>query len=213
MQFPPSPTVALYFVRHGATSANQAGLRCGGDLDLPLTDDGRRQACEAALHLPRLSPPVGLIVSSDLRRTRETATILAATQPGVPVRVQPALGERRLGEWNLRPIDETQPWLDARITPPGGESEAEFEQRIRTAVQALAPQLHAAHMAGTRVLLVGSKGVARMLGQLSGQPGHAALGNSELATFHLPIALLQPAPAAPAPALDQASLATTGDLL
>jgi len=37
----------LHFVRHGATAANLVGLRCGGDIDLPLTDTGRRQALSA----------------------------------------------------------------------------------------------------------------------------------------------------------------------
>ena len=34
----------LRFVRHGATHANSAGLRCGGDLDLPMTALGHEQA-------------------------------------------------------------------------------------------------------------------------------------------------------------------------
>lgn len=223
MQYPNTPHAALYFVRHGATSANLAGLRCGGDLDLPLTDLGRRQAHAAARQVAALSPPVGLIVTSDLQRTRETAAVLAAALPGVAVLVAPALGERRLGEWNLRPIDETQPWLEACLPPPGGETEFEFVNRIRHAVQALAPQLTAASQAGTRALLVGSKGVGRVLGQLAGRPDRVELGNTEFASFLMPLPAgtapaaacttsAQSAPAAPAPAATPC-LATSGDLL
>ena len=41
----------LLFMRHGATAPNAAGLRCGGDVDLPLTDLGHRQAVQAAQRL------------------------------------------------------------------------------------------------------------------------------------------------------------------
>lgn len=37
----------LLFVRHGATAPNEAELRCGGDLDVPLSELGRAQAREA----------------------------------------------------------------------------------------------------------------------------------------------------------------------
>ena len=33
---------AVLFVRHGSTAPNLAGLRCGGDLDSPLTELGLR---------------------------------------------------------------------------------------------------------------------------------------------------------------------------
>ena len=38
----------LRCLRHGATVANLLGLRCSGDLDLPLAEVGRTQAVEAA---------------------------------------------------------------------------------------------------------------------------------------------------------------------
>ena len=104
----------LRFVRHGATSANTAGLRCGGDLDLPLTGLGRAQAEVAAQLIAELSPPVGLIVTSDLVRTRETAAIVARALPEVPIIIEAEFAERRMGDWNLRPIAETQAWWRPR---------------------------------------------------------------------------------------------------
>ncbi len=180
MQYTSTPGVPpLYFVRHGATAANAAGLRCGGDLDLPLTDTGRRQALAAADQVCSLLPRPRLLISSDLKRTRETAAVLAAALGGVPVMVMPGFGERRLGDWNLRPIAETQACLEAGHTPPGGEGEADFVARIARAVADLAPH-RAAHP-----LVVGSKGVARVLGLLAGLPQRLALDNAAFASFDL----------------------------
>jgi len=167
----------LRFVRHGATAPNLAGLRCGGDLDVPLTAVGRRQAADVAERIARLDPPVKLIVTSDLKRNRETADIIARKLPGVTLLVQPAFSERRLGEWNLQPIAATQPWFEARLTPPGGESDAEFTQRVAKAVRRIKQQL------AERPLLVGSKGVGRVLGELIGLPDRLDLGNAEVWEF------------------------------
>jgi probable phosphoglycerate mutase len=167
----------LRFVRHGATAPNLAGLRCGGDLDVPLLAAGRAQAAAAAERIARLEPPVRLIVTSDLKRNRQTADIIASALPGVTLLVEPAFSERRLGEWNLKPIADTQPWLEARRTPPGGESDAEFTRRVADAVRGIKQQLH------ERPLLVGSKGVGRVLGELIGLPQRLELGNAEIWEF------------------------------
>lgn len=169
----------LRYVRHGATAPNLAHVRCGGDLDVPLHDLGREQAYETARSLVALDPPIRLIITSDLRRTRETARIIAAQLNGVEIQVVPAFAERRLGDWNLLSIEETQPWLDARLTPPGGESDEEFTLRVGRAVQTVKPWLH------LQPLLVGSKGVARILGKLVGLPTRLDLGNAQLAEFRL----------------------------
>ena len=171
----------LRFVRHGATAPNLAGVRCGGDLDVPLTAMGRAQAAAVAERIARVEPPVKLIVTSDLKRTRETADIIArelsVVTPGVTMLVQPAFSERRLGQWNLRPIAETQPWLEARMTPPGGESDEQFTRRVAEAVRKIKRQL------ALRPLLVGSKGVGRVLGELIGLPDRLDLGNGEVWEF------------------------------
>ena len=161
----------LRFVRHGATAPNEAGLRCGGDLDAPLTDRGREQMHAAGRRLALLEPPVGLIVTSDLLRNRESAAIIAEYLPNATTLVQPVFAERRLGEWNLLPIEKTQPWFEARRTPPGGESDDEFMRRIAAAVRGIKRQL------ASRPLLVGSKGVARILGELIELPGRLELDN------------------------------------
>lgn len=172
-------TPPLCFVRHGATQANLAGLRCGGDLDIPLTDAGRRQAKAAARNVAARVPRIGLIITSDLKRTQETAAIIAAALPGTPIVVEPDLRERSLGAWNLCPLAETQAWIEARMTPPGGESDEDFTRRIARGLRRIKGRLH------ERPLLVGSKGVARVMGELAGWPGRLALANGEVAEFDL----------------------------
>lgn len=172
------PGGLLRFVRHGATAANLAGLRCGGDLDVPLTDIGRQQGIDAGRRIAQLAPSVGVIVTSDLQRTRETAALIAASLPGVPVVIEPAFAERRLGEWNLRSIESTRRLLEACCTPPGGESNAEFIDRVARALRMIKGFLV------KRPLLVGSKGVARVMAELIGLP-RLELGNGVVTEFDL----------------------------
>lgn len=169
----------LRFVRHGATAANGAGLRCGGDLDLPLTPLGLEQAELVAAQVAVLNPRVDLIVTSDLRRTRETAEAIVRRLPAVEVIVEPAFAERRIGRWNLLPVRESQPWFESGLTPPGGESDDEFVDRITRAVQTLKDELP------RHPLLVASKGVARVLGHLTGIEERLELENGDVFEFDL----------------------------
>ena len=174
-----APDQQLAFVRHGATQPNLAGLRCGGDLDVPLTELGRGQALLAARRILAKGPSVGLIVSSGLQRTDETARIIASQLGGIELLIEPGFVERHLGDWNLCPLTDTEPWLAAGMTPPGGECNARFSQRIEPALEQLLPLLH------RRPLLVSSRGVGRVLGELTGRPGRTVLGNGEVERFDL----------------------------
>lgn len=167
----------LVFVRHGVTAPNLAQLRCGGDLDAPLLELGRRQALLTAGRVADLHPGIALIVTSDLQRTRETAAIIASALGGIDIVVEPGFGERRLGAWNLMPIAGTQAALRRGDTPPGGESGREFIERIRAALLTLLPRLV------QQPLLVASKGVARALAEILGRPTGEPLGNGEFAEF------------------------------
>lgn len=169
----------LLFVRHGATAPNEAGLRCGGDLDVPLSDLGRSQVHDIAERIALLRPPIGLIVTSNLRRTRETAAIIKHRLGHVPLTVDAGFTERQLGGWNLLSLDETRPWLGGGMTPPGGESNDEFARRIGAALRRLLPRL------GERPLLVASRGVARILGELTGRAPRREHANTELDVFDL----------------------------
>jgi 2,3-bisphosphoglycerate-dependent phosphoglycerate mutase len=175
-----SPRPALLFMRHGATALNVAGLRCGGDIDLAMVDLGHQQVRQAAQRLAALDTRVGVIIVSDLQRTRQSAQIVARHLGNVDIVVEPAFNERRLGEWNRRPIADTQAELAAGVTPPGGESNAEFTRRIASAVVA-----HVLPRLAQRPLLVASKGVARVLDELAAPAARSAPGNADLIEFDL----------------------------
>jgi probable phosphoglycerate mutase len=167
----------IYFVRHGVTEPNFRGFRCGGDLDLPLMDIGCDQAYLLAKQVEKMNLRIGVIMTGSLIRTRQTASIISAVLGNLPVEVEPLLNERRLGQWNNKPIAETEEMLAARVTPPGGESEEEFNARITLALEHLRPHLD------RRPLLVSSKGVGRIMNGLLGGTGRMQVGNGEIVEF------------------------------
>lgn len=167
----------LYFVRHGVTEPNFRGFRCGGDLDLPLMDIGCDQAYLLAKQIEKMNLRIGVIVTGSLIRTRQTASIISGVLGNVPVEIDPLLNERRLGQWNNRPIAETEELLAAKVTPPGGEAEDDFTRRIGVALENLRPLLD------RRPLLVSSKGVGRVLNGLLGGQGRMQVGNGEIVEF------------------------------
>lgn len=64
----------LYFIRHGLTEMNVAGL-VAGTTDTPLVEAGRRQAHQASQQAKDLD--IDCIVSSPLSRALDTAHIIA----------------------------------------------------------------------------------------------------------------------------------------
>lgn len=66
--------IKLYFIRHGQSEYNKAGL-LAGSTNTPLTDLGREQARTAGIAAKDLG--VELIFASPLSRARETAEIMA----------------------------------------------------------------------------------------------------------------------------------------
>ncbi len=163
------------FMRHGETAYNRQGLRCGGDVDIPLTEEGEAQARGVGERLAATHPGIDVILAGPLQRTRLTAALVAESLAAPPILIHPGLVERRLGDWNGRPIGETQAALSAGETPPGGEGEGEFRLRVAATLADILAQPH------TLPLLVGSKGVARivcllMLGDTAATP----LGNAEV---------------------------------
>src|SRR5664279_2357579 len=116
----------LFFVRHGITEPNFRGFRCGGDLDIPMMDIGCDQAYLLAKQIEKMNLRVGVIIAGSLIRTRQTASIISGVLGTVPIEIEPLLNERKLGQWNNRPIAENEDMLKRGMTPPGGESEEQF---------------------------------------------------------------------------------------
>lgn len=170
---------SLILVRHGATQPNLDGLRCGGDLDAPLTDVGRLQVAQAARQVLAARWPVDAIFASDLQRTHESARIASELLGGLPVIIEPGFRERLLGDWNMQPVADNEVALAQGATPPGGESNAVFSARIDAAIGALLAR------GFTTPLLIGSRGVARVLRQRLGLPRSGPLSNGEVLQLDL----------------------------
>jgi probable phosphoglycerate mutase len=83
-------------VRHGETEWNRAS-RFQGGIDVPLNDNGRRQAQQAADFLKDV--PIDFAVSSTMLRPKETAEIILKSHPNVSLELQDALKEISHGLW------------------------------------------------------------------------------------------------------------------
>lgn len=128
--------MTLRLIRHAESRWN-AERRWQGQSDPSLTARGRRQAHDLVETL-RPKPPQ-TIVSSDLRRARETAEILGAAL-GIPVACDARLRERALGAWSgLFAHQVAARWPeelaalragDPTLRPPGGESLEEVRRRL-----------------------------------------------------------------------------------
>ena len=86
----------LYFVRHGQSEMNKAGLRAG-QVETPLTEEGREQAERAGLKAIGLH--IDHIISSPYSRAHDTAKIIAAAigYPAGKIELNSLLVERNFG--------------------------------------------------------------------------------------------------------------------
>ena len=116
----------LYLVRHGEAAAGG-----GEDAAPPLSDNGRRQAEAMATALAPLGPlPV---VTSPLRRTRETAAALEAAW-GAAAAVDPAVGEVPSPTDDLA---ERMTWLAGLLPMPMGQWPSHLQEWRRDVNHAL----------------------------------------------------------------------------
>lgn len=118
-----------------------------GQQDIPLDEEGHRQA--EALADTFQAVPLQRVLCSDLLRTRQTASPLAARH-GIELELDPRLREINYGElegtapcdwptlfpelmktWNFSSIDQA---------PPGGESRGELIQRCSAVLEELLDQ-------------------------------------------------------------------------
>jgi ribonuclease H / adenosylcobalamin/alpha-ribazole phosphatase len=135
-----NPTT-LVLLRHGETRFT-AEKRFSGSADDPgLSDRGQAQADLAAAHLARSKLSVDVVVMSPLRRSRETAAVVAAAL-SLDVEEDADLREADFGAWDgltYLEVEERFPrelaaWLvSASVAPPGGESFDAVARRVRAA--------------------------------------------------------------------------------
>ena len=137
---PTAPPTTLVLVRHGVTrhtAAKRFSGGLGGD-DPALSEEGLAQARDTADWLTGLGERVDAVVSSPVRRTRETAEVVAARLERT-VQVEPGFAEMEFGEWDGLTFAEVaerdkaglDAWLGSMdVAPPGGESFGTVRERV-----------------------------------------------------------------------------------
>ena len=134
-----APTTFL-LVRHGVTDHTTDKRFSGGvaSSNPGLNDEGRAQVRATAEWLAPVAEGLDAIVSSPVRRTRESAEILGEVL-GFEVGVEEGLAEMEFGAWDGltytevrdRFPDEVRVWLgNLDHAPGGGESFREVEKRV-----------------------------------------------------------------------------------
>jgi broad specificity phosphatase PhoE len=160
-----NPKTTLILIRHGETEWNRTG-RWQGQLDVPLSDAGRRQARQLARRLAADRRRLDVLYSSDQSRALETAQIVGEAI-GLSPATTPALREIDLGHWaghtkpeiaQLFPQEWTKLEAGEDFPRGGGESYAIFQARI---LEWLIPTIN--RHAGQSVAVVSHGGVIRAI--------------------------------------------------
>ncbi|MGE4482347.1 histidine phosphatase family protein [Acidocella sp.] len=163
------PRVPFWYLRHGETRYNAAGLSQGA-LDVELNATGRAQAERAGPFLAGRG--ITGIVSSPMLRTRETADIVNGFLR-LGISYEPGLREVVFGGMEGKPLLPWFPeWLEGRYVPEGAESFAALTVRVETAMETV--------LAGRPgpVLIVAHGGVFRALRELMGLPREGVTRNA-----------------------------------
>jgi probable phosphoglycerate mutase len=137
----PPPATKLVLVRHAVTE--QTGpMLTGRAPGVDLSEDGRRQAKGLAERLSEI--PIAAVYASPIERTAQTAAAIA-DEHQLDVRELPGVIEADYGEWTggkLADLAKTDLWKTVQRAPsrarfPGGESLAEMQARMVTALEVL----------------------------------------------------------------------------
>lgn len=135
-----SATTDLLLLRHGETPLTPERRFSGtGSGDPGLSEAGRRQAERAARSALLSSAGVTQILTSPLRRCRETAGVVAAAL-GLPVEVEDDLREMDFGDWEgstFAEVEQRHPadlaaWKRSADVAPTGSSETFADLLRRT---------------------------------------------------------------------------------
>ncbi|RBY85453.1 bifunctional RNase H/acid phosphatase [Blastococcus sp. TF02A-30] len=167
----PAITTVTHLLRHGQTE-HTPERRYSGRNELPLSRTGRAEAEAAAARAAQLG--IEVVVASPLRRTRETAEIVAA-ELGLPVQFDDDLVELDFGDLEGLTADEARSKhplavrrfaTDVRVAAPGGESVADVAARVARARRRILERhagrtvLVVSHVTPIKLLLAAGLGVA-----------------------------------------------------
>ncbi len=155
----------IFLMRHGQIP-QVSPRRFVGQRDIPLDSAGKKQALNAGDVLTGL--PVGRVICSGLRRTRQTAEYVALGLGAVPPLVEdnPAFMEINLGQWEGLSKEEVMRTFPgayeargadlANYRPLNGESFRDVQERALAALEQVAIE-------GGSSLIVGHAGVNRTI--------------------------------------------------
>jgi broad specificity phosphatase PhoE len=157
-------TTRLLLVRHGATTLS-AEDRFAGSTDIPLSDEGRSQVAALAERLR--DDPIAAIYCSPMRRTLETASIIAEPH-GLTAVSRPGLREIDHGHWEgltrqdveSRFKEEYARWEEDpfSVAPVGGECGVDVMARALPIVRTIL-ETHQ----GEQVVVVSHKATIRLI--------------------------------------------------
>lgn len=153
--------LTLDLLRHGAL---EGGPKYRGQIDEALTLKGRSDMDRV---WAKLSEQVDGIITSPLSRCAEPARAWACENNSECL-IEPRIAEMFYGQWEGKTKEEIESEFPGQITrwrknpeglrPPGGESTAEFEQRIKLWWQETCNNYKDRHM-----LVVAHSGTIRMI--------------------------------------------------
>lgn len=157
--------IVLYVVRHGKTLLNSQG-RFRGNKDVPLNESGLADAHKLATYLEHMD--IGFIVSSDKIRATQTAKIIAAKHDDL-VHKSENLRSFNVGDFSGQPRDAAnmqkfQQYIDnPEMEIPGGESLAQFKDRVRPCIR---EAIEVSDEAGKPGLLVAHSSIVHEIGDM-----------------------------------------------
>ena len=156
---PPATPTTVILVRHGVTPHTVAKRFSGGlaSANPGLSDEGKDQIRAVADWLGPLAERVDAVIASPVRRTQESAEIIAAALERT-VEMEPGFAEMEFGTWDgmtfaevgERHPEDLEAWLGSLdFAPGGGESFRTVEERVLAGLE----RVLAAHRGGTVVVV------------------------------------------------------------
>ena len=156
---PGGPPTTLILVRHGVTQHTVEKRFSGGlaSANPGLSDEGRDQVRATSQWLAQIADDVDAVIASPVRRTLESAEIVAETL-GLKVEIEPGFAEMEFGVWDGMTFAEVaekhkadlDSWMgNMDVAPGGGESFRDVETRVLAGLD----RVLAAH-AGKTVVVV-----------------------------------------------------------
>ena len=170
--------MAIAFIRHGLTDANERGKYIGWS-----NPSLSRKGIDKLKQIKRSYKPYEGCFSSDLNRCLETSHFLF---PEASIISSPLLRELHFGKWegltyeDLKGNEEYQYWItDPSKSPPGGEGINQFIKRVEVAWEQIKGQIDSLN--GDRYSVITHGGVIRhLLTSLSPKSDHRSFWDWEV---------------------------------